>query len=133
MSLRVLHVLKNSTGALWVAQMVRELCQSGVETHVSLPDMRGRMVQRYRDCGAIIQIGPGDIPARAPWQFPALRKRLRELVDAIKPDLIHAQFYGCAVLYRWSLGRMEVPRLFQTPGPLHLNNARTHFNLGHGW
>jgi glycosyltransferase involved in cell wall biosynthesis len=47
--------------------------------------------------------------------------QLRRLVDHIQPDLIHSHFVKTAILARLALrGRCPVPRVFQVPGPFHM-------------
>jgi glycosyltransferase involved in cell wall biosynthesis len=48
-------------------------------------------------------------------------RRLRDLVSRVCPDIIHSHFFGSTVLVRMALGAGHtIPRVFQVPGPLHL-------------
>jgi glycosyltransferase involved in cell wall biosynthesis len=48
-------------------------------------------------------------------------EQLRRLVDLIQPDLIHSHFVNTAIMARLALnGHYPAPRVFQVPGPLHL-------------
>ncbi len=121
--MRVLHIVKTSDGADWAAAQAAELVKLGVEVHVALPRDRGRAVQKWVDSGAILHIAPTDLPVRRPWLLPGTLRRLRELVSSVRPDLIHSHFFGSTVILRLALGRGHtVPRLFQVPGPLHLEH-----------
>lgn len=121
--IRALHVVKTSDGAGWAAEQAAELVKLGVEVHVALPRGRGGTVQKWIDGGAVIHVASTDLPIRSPWLLPATMHRLRDLVSSIRPDIIHSHFFGSTVLLRLALGRSHgVPRLFQVPGPLHLEH-----------
>lgn len=122
--LRVLHVVKTSAGAEWAADQAAELVRLGIEIHVALPRAQGRTVQKWEDSGAIIHIAPTDLPVRNPLLLPAWMRRLRDLISRIRPDIIHSHFFGSTVLLRLALGANHaIPRLFQVPGPLHMEHG----------
>jgi glycosyltransferase involved in cell wall biosynthesis len=119
--MRVLHLLKTSVGASWALLQVRELVRLGVDVHVALP-AGGAKVGRYAELGATEHLLQTDFPVRAPWRFPELSARFPALVREITPDIIHSHFVGTTLSMRLSLGRSSVPRVFQVPGPLHLEH-----------
>ena len=44
----------------------------------------------------------------------------------INPDLIHSHFVTTTLMLRLALGRRhKIPRIFQVPGPLHLEHWHT--------
>jgi glycosyltransferase involved in cell wall biosynthesis len=48
------------------------------------------------------------------------------LIDEIGPDLIHSHFVSTTLMLRIALGRNHpIPRIFQVPGPLHLEHWHT--------
>ena len=54
----------------------------------------------------------------------------RKLIKFIKeyaPDIIHLHFVTNVLMCRLALKKDKTPRLFQVPGPLHLENALTSF------
>jgi glycosyltransferase involved in cell wall biosynthesis len=121
--MRVLHVVKTSDGALWAARQAAELTRRGIEVHVAVPSSRGEAMGEWRRSGAHIHVCPLDFPARAPWRWSAACRAARRLVSAVEPDLIHSHFVGTTLLLRQALGRdHEIPRVFQVPGPLHLEH-----------
>jgi glycosyltransferase involved in cell wall biosynthesis len=121
--MRVLHVVKTADGAWWAAEQAAELVKLGVEVHVALPRAQGLTVQKWVDGGAVVHIASTDLPMRSPWSLPATMRRLRDLVSSVRPDLIHSHFFGSTVLLRLALGANHgIPRLFQVPGPLHLEH-----------
>jgi glycosyltransferase involved in cell wall biosynthesis len=121
--MRVLQVVKTADGADWAALQAAELAGRGVEVHVALPSLQGRTVGQWRDAGAILHVCQADIDPRQPWQLPTATRQLRDLVAAVKPDLIHSHFVSSTILLRVALGaNAAIPRLFQVPGPLHLEH-----------
>ena len=64
-----------------------------------------------------------DFPARSPWQLPSVCARARAVVASVKPDIIHTHHVGPTLVMRQALGRSHsTPRVFQVPGPLHLEH-----------
>jgi len=121
--MRVLHITKTADGAGWAAAQAAELVKLGVEVHVALPRAYGRAVPKWTEGGAILHVTPTDMPARRPWLFPEASKRLRGLVDSVRPDLIHSHFFGSTMLLRLALGNTRaIPRLYQVPVPQHLEH-----------
>ncbi|WP_243295676.1 glycosyltransferase family 4 protein [Geothrix mesophila] len=122
--MRVLHLVKTSDGATWAALQAEELTKHGVEVHVALPSLEGRTIPAWKQAGAIIHELATDFPARAPWTLPQTLRSLRALVDRIRPDIIHSHFVGTTLVARYALGKDHpIPRLFQVPGPLHLEHS----------
>lgn len=120
--LKVLHLLKTSVGATWALRQMRELVKLGIEVHVALPD--GPLVESYQRCGVQVHIGQFDFPMRRPDLLPKRLGAFRQLVSSIQPDIIHSHFVGTTLLMRLALGKSHtVPRVFQVPGPLHLEHS----------
>jgi glycosyltransferase involved in cell wall biosynthesis len=120
-ALRVLHLVKTTRGADWALREMRELVATGCEVHVALPDGEG-LARRYREAGVSIHVVPCDAPVRRPWRIAVRIRELRRLVARVKPDLVHSHFVGTTLLARLALGRRSPPRVFQVPGPLHLEH-----------
>lgn len=121
--LKVLQLVKTSVGATWALRQIRELVKLGVEVHVALPP-GGPLVPRYEAEGARVHTVQLDFPAKTPWRLPRVSKEMRNLVSSIRPDIIHSHFVGTTFTARLGLGRNHpVPRVFQVPGPLHLEHA----------
>src|SRR5579872_3595685 len=98
--MRVLHVVKTSVGAEWAALQAAELARLGVEVHVALPDLAGRMVDTWRRGGAVLHTAALDFPLRALWTLPRVCDRVRRLVDEIAPDVIHSHHVGPTLVIR---------------------------------
>ena len=119
--MRVLHLLKTAVGATWALRQMRQLVELGVDVHVALPD--GPLIPHYHAAGITTHLDQFDLPIRRPQSWPGLFARLRALVATLQPDLIHSHFVGTTLTMRLALGRSHpVPRLFQVPGPLHLEH-----------
>lgn len=128
--MRVLHLLKTAVGATWALHQVRELVRLGVTVHVALPD--GPMEERFAAVGAVVHRFQADLVAYPPWMWPRLFADLRALVTHVQPDLVHSHFVGTTATMRLALRELDVPRIFQVPGPLHLEHplyARAELSL----
>ncbi|MFN7993902.1 MAG: glycosyltransferase family 4 protein [Bryobacteraceae bacterium] len=122
--MRVLHVIKTSDGALWAAEMASRLVALGVDVHVALPSGDGAAHPVWRRSGATIHIADLSLPVRSLWNFAKAKQTVQRLVDRVNPDLIHSHFVATTLMLRAALGRHHpIPRLFQVPGPLHLEHS----------
>jgi glycosyltransferase involved in cell wall biosynthesis len=94
-----------------------------LEVHVALPP-GGPLVSKYEAEGVIVHPTQLDFPVREPWRFSEVFTEMRDLALRVKPDIIHSHFVGTTLTARLSLGRNHpVPRVFQVPGPLHLEHG----------
>jgi glycosyltransferase involved in cell wall biosynthesis len=122
--IRVLQVVKTSTGAQWAAWQAAELVSAGVDVHVALPDKSGLHVSDWEQSGAKIHVADLNLPLRRPWLVGSVLRRARHLVDSVQPDIIHSHFVSTTLTLRKALGSNHpIPRFFQIPGPLHLEHA----------
>jgi glycosyltransferase involved in cell wall biosynthesis len=122
---RVLHVSKSAEGAFWAVRQVAELVRLGVEVHVALPNHFGAALPAWKDTGAALHIVDCSLPMR-PDKAWKTATAVRRLVAHIKPDLIHSHHVTTTAMLRLALGRNHhIPRIFQVPGPLHLEHWHT--------
>ncbi len=120
--LRVLYLVKTSAGAPWAVRQVRDHVRLGIDAHIGLP-AGGPKIAQYEAGGATTHVLPTDVPVKRPWAAPAVCKGIRALVDRVEPDIIHSYHVSTAVTARLALGRRHpIPRVFQVPGPLHLEH-----------
>ncbi|MFO0889779.1 MAG: sugar transferase [Isosphaeraceae bacterium] len=120
--MRVLHLLKTSVGATWALRQVRELVRLGVEVHVALPP-GGPLLPAYQEAGATVHAVDVALPIGRIHRWPSVLRTLRGLVSGVRPDLIHSHFVATTLSMRIGLGPgHDVPRIFQVPGPLHLEH-----------
>jgi glycosyltransferase involved in cell wall biosynthesis len=121
--MRVLHLVKTSDGAHWAARQARVLVALGIDVHVALPDTAGQAVDEWTEAGARIHLVNCNLPVRAPHLLTGQARRIRRLIKEVDPTLIHSHFVSTTLMVRIALGRdHRVPRLFQVPGPLHLEH-----------
>jgi glycosyltransferase involved in cell wall biosynthesis len=121
--MRVLHLVKTAVGAGWVYQQVRVLRDLGVDALVVLPRHATGLGPAYRQAGVTVIECDLDFPTHAPWLLPARLNTCRELVRGLRPDVIHTHHVGTTLVVRLALGKhSRIPRIFQVPGPLHLEH-----------
>lgn len=120
--MKVLHLLKTSDGATWALRQMRELLLNDVDVHVLLPE-GGHLIDDYRLAGATVHSTQVSLPISSPLTWNTLFQDFRAIVEGIKPDVIHSHFVGTTLTMRLALGRHhQTPRVFQVPGPLHLEH-----------
>lgn len=123
--MKVVHLIKTGVGATWALRQIRILIGEGVEVHVILGE-DGPMYDRYIAAGAHVHRMPIDIARVGVKGFASAARRLKDKVEEIGPDLIHSHFFGTTIFARLVFGRSApIPRVFQVPGPLHLEKRLT--------
>ena len=118
--MKALHLLKTTVGARWALLQLRELVQLGIESHVVVPD-EGGLVPEYRRAGVNVHVLDVNAIPGTPAFFRAAR-RLRRLVHAEAPDVVHSHFVATTLVMRAAMRGMSIARVFQVPGPLHLES-----------
>jgi glycosyltransferase involved in cell wall biosynthesis len=122
--MKILHIVKTATGATWVYHQVRVLCSLGFEIVVALPSATAGLAPKYQEAGATVIPINLDVLAKQPWQIPAVLKSCGTLVRSVRPDIIHSHHVGTTLVVRTALGKSSpIPRIFQVPGPLHLEHS----------
>lgn len=114
--MKVLHLVKTSVGASWALRQMTELVKLGVEIHVALPT-DGSLISKYIENGIIVH--------ELNWSLKGIvntSKRLRGIIKELAPDIIHSHFVLTTLIMRIALRDNKAPRIFQVPGPLHLEN-----------
>src|SRR5262245_30289165 len=113
---RVLHLIKTVHGATWALRQVREVRRAGVAVTVALPSTHDVTAPRYRGCGADVVDADLDFTSCQPWRLAEAMRRCRQLVDEVRPALLHSHFVSTTLTARLALGRDHpVPRIFQVP------------------
>jgi glycosyltransferase involved in cell wall biosynthesis len=111
-------------GATWAFRQVRELCRAGLAVTVALPSAHDGLASRYRECGAQVVEADLDFTPHQLWRIAQAVRRCREIVEEVEPTIIHSHFVSTTLATRLALGRKHsVTRIFQVPGPLHLEHA----------
>lgn len=121
--MRVLHLLKTGDGARWAYRQIEVLAAAGVEIHVALPE--GAMSERYRASGVTTHHCQPGLRPTDPRTWREAVATVDRLVEEIAPDLVHSHFVDTTLAMRRALRDVRMPRVFQVPGPLHLEHAAT--------
>jgi len=118
--MRVLVLSKTGEGARWAIRACRRLIDLGWDVHVAVPE--GSLTHYYTSGGATVHamaVGLSHDPVKTSRRMSALRR----LVADVSPDVIHSWFVTTTISARLALGKNHpIPRVFQVPGPLHLES-----------
>ncbi len=120
-TIRVLHLLKTTAGAAWAVKLLREQVALGIEVHVVLPDACGN-AKAYEDNGCKLHYLNVDLAVGKPWLNVSKICALRTIVKNILPDIVHSHFVSTTLIMRMAMIGITTPRIFQVPGPLHLEH-----------
>jgi glycosyltransferase involved in cell wall biosynthesis len=124
--IRALHVSKTSNASFWAVRQVAELLRNGIDVHVALPSPSGEALTAWRQTGATLHFVDCSLPVRNPARMVRSISRIRALVGTIDPDIIHSHSVTTTMMLRLALGPGHpIPRIFQVPGPLHLEQWHT--------
>ena len=118
--MKILHILKTTNGAEWAFKLICELKNLGHDVYVMLPDANNGKVERYEAVGVKTVILDVALPVRRFWKFFPMRRAFRKAVAEIAPDIIHTHFVTNTLFVRLAMRNSGPVRLFQIPGPLHL-------------
>lgn len=124
--MKVVHLIKTGAGATWAIRQMEALKALDVKVEVVLAETGSKLAE-YEAADIPVHIVPSDLARlRTPSAFLQARSAFRGVMDTIRPDLVHAHFVGSAMFARLALRPgSQVRRLFQVPGPLHLENLVT--------
>jgi glycosyltransferase involved in cell wall biosynthesis len=120
--MKVVHLLKTTAGAAWAVKLLKLQVLLGVEVHVVLPDKLGKAAY-YQKNGCHVHYLNVDFSVKKPWENIKTITSLRKLIKKISPEIVHSHFVGTTLIMRLALMGMNVPRIFQVPGPLHLEHS----------
>src|SRR5271165_6142822 len=119
--MKVLHLSKTSRGGRWASAQAGVLTRRGIEVQVALPDLEGPVTSEWIANGAQVHRIDYTLSPLQPVATMSSVDQLRRLVDLVQPDLIHSHHVTAAIVARLALrGRYPVPRVFQVPGPFHM-------------
>lgn len=120
--MKILQVVKTNRGATWAFNQARQLKHMGVEVVTVLPDTHGGYADKYRAAGMRVIPGEWSLPVKKPWRFFSISRQIRKTLREERPDILHLHFVTNVLMCRLALRRDKTIRLFQVPGPLHLEN-----------
>ena len=120
--MKVLHLVKTSLGAGFALRQMRQLVKLGIDVHVAIPE-KGYRQNEYIDSGITVHVVNTNWPLNKPHTILNTINTFKKLVKYISPNIIHSHFVTNTITMRISLGRKsKIPRIFQVPGPLHLEH-----------
>ncbi|OJW81715.1 MAG: hypothetical protein BGO69_14500 [Bacteroidetes bacterium 46-16] len=117
--MKVLHLIKTGVGATWAYRQVRVLAAQGADVAVCLPE--GKMADKYTADG--VEVFNFEF-SLAPHKLLSSFRSFKKIIKTCKPDIIHSHFLITTLfarLYRMFY-KMDIPLVFQVPGPLHLEH-----------
>jgi glycosyltransferase involved in cell wall biosynthesis len=119
--MRVLHLVKTTEGATWALRQMRELVVLNIDVHVVLPSYSGK-ASMYKKTGVKVHTLDTDLSFKSGWNLLFRLIAFRNLLKEIKPDLVHSHFVSTTLFMRLAMRGICIPRIFQVPGPLHLEH-----------
>ncbi|MFE4425942.1 glycosyltransferase family 4 protein [Peribacillus butanolivorans] len=120
--MKILQIVKTNEGANWAFKQAQWLFNNGVDIVTVLPSINGGMAEKYKEEGMGIVQGDFSLPITKPWKFFSRVREINNLVKEFKPDVIHCHFVTNIMMMRLALRNSNIPRMFQVPGPLHLES-----------
>ena len=120
--MKVIQVVKTNRGATWAYNQANNLHEMGIDIVTVLPDDISGYAELYKKSGMRVIVGDWSLPVRKPWQIFSRIKEIKQIIEKEKPDIIHLHFVTNVLMTRIALHRDRTLRLFQVPGPLHLEN-----------
>ncbi|MEH7019912.1 glycosyltransferase family 4 protein [Priestia megaterium] len=121
--MKILQIVKTNEGAHWAFTQAKWLFNNGIDIVTVLPSIKGGMAEKYEAEGMQIIQGDFSLPINTPWKIVNRIRNIRNIIDQVKPDIIHCHFVTNILMIRIALKDSNIPRLFQVPGPLHLESS----------
>lgn len=121
--MKIIHLIKTTEGASWAFKQIEQLKKLGCDVYVILPDDRG-FYRKYIDIGITPYVLNIDFMSliKKPFLFIKNIVKFREILCEIKPEIIHSHFVGTTYFMRLAMFGLEIKKIFQVPGPLHLES-----------
>ncbi len=123
--MKILYIVKTNRGASWAYRQVEWIKKhkEGFEFTIVMPSENGGYADRYKEIGCKVIASDFSLPVKKPWTYIRKKKAIKNTVEQEKPDIIHSHFVTTTLMIRLAMGRTPPKRIFQVPGPLHLENA----------
>lgn len=120
--LRVLQIVKTTDGASWALNQVKCLISNGIEVHIVLNSESGKFYKDWRNSGATIHILDCKLSPVSPLKTLKSIYSLRKIIKKVSPAIIHSHFFINTIQMRLATFGLNLERVFQVPGPLHLEH-----------
>ncbi|AYF43817.1 hypothetical protein BALOs_0807 [Halobacteriovorax sp. BALOs_7] len=121
--IRVMQIIKTTEGASWALHQVKFLVRCGIDVHVILNNNTGKFYNKWKESGATIYTLESILNPLHPFKTLKSILSLRRLIKEVNPDIIHSHFFINTIHMRMASFRLKPTRIFQVPGPLHLEHA----------
>ena len=121
--MKIIQVVKTNRGATWAFNQAKCLHNMGIDIVTVLPEEESGHAKLYKENDMRVIKGDWALPISRPWQLLKKIKEIKNVVQNEKPDLIHLHFVTNTYMVRIALHNDKTPRLFQVPGPLHLESG----------
>jgi glycosyltransferase involved in cell wall biosynthesis len=126
--IKCLMLSKTSDGGFWAALLANYLKEMGIDIYIVLPKYYGACVKHWVDCATEIFFHNLNIRGKSMIDFPKKIIFLKNLINSLKPDIIHSFFFDTTIVSRIAFWNdTKIPCIFHVPGPLHLENVITRF------
>ncbi|WP_180022208.1 glycosyltransferase [Acinetobacter sp. YH16044] len=124
--MKVLHLIKTTSGATWALKQIEQLIYLGCDVEVILPDNLG-LATAYIEKGAKVHILNIDFASlvKKPNLLLSNIYKFRQLLSDINPDIVHSHFVGNTLFMRLAMIGLSIKKVFQVAGPLHLEKKFT--------
>ncbi|MEV4478296.1 glycosyltransferase [Micromonospora coxensis] len=120
---RVVVLLKTAQGGLWVLPQVEELRRRDHEVVLVLPPGGGRLVEELTARGFDVRRSPFDFRFRPSPSTLRDLLRLRQLLRALRPDVVQYHLYASALAARLATLGTGIRRVHMVAGPLFLESG----------
>lgn len=122
--MKILYIIKVNSGATWAYTEAEYLKRNyNIDILVILPQDDVGSALKYKALGMKVIAADLSLPITKPWKFFERKKRFLQIIEEEKPDIIHFHFVTNVLFARLAIRNIPIPRLFQVPGPLHLENG----------
>ena len=123
--MKILQVVKTNRGATWALNQAIHLKKMGIEIITVMPNVFDGIAEKYKENGLSVIEGDWRLPIKKPWRYFSVCKHIRQTIKQVQPDILHLHFVTNVLMCRLALRKDKTPRLFQVPGPLHLESGLT--------
>jgi glycosyltransferase involved in cell wall biosynthesis len=120
--MRVLTVVKTSTGAQWIVPLNSALVARGHDVLVLVPNPHDSLGTNLRRAGVSVEKAPAPVSGGSPLQQGLGLLKLRSLVAAWDPDVVNYHLYSSALAGRFACAGTRAQSLYMIPGPLYLDS-----------
>ena len=123
--MKILYIVKTNRGASWAYRQVDWILRNkeGYDFTIVMPSDNGGYADRYKEIGCKVIASDFSLPIKKPWTYTKKKKTIERIIKQEKPDIIHSHFVTTTLMIRLTMKKNSPKRIFQVPGPLHLENA----------